>query len=315
MIHCKSNSSQVTVEFIAVMGILLMIFMMSSYVIYLKYVRTSDFKVYIDGLLAVTSIADNINTVNMVGDGYWMYFNIPARLYAFSDYNVSFFPDQPTVFVKGSAFARGKTLYFSAPISTMRVECFLRHCNGLCNVSVSERCIHVNESIDARVLRRQGRVYITERYNLMSRGLNVMVSPFIGSDDAYLASTSMAETHLVNGGSLMYVYEDTDSDQLDFVIRHKVDDVVKMDFHDIMGDLDSIYSDDVGEFSLNVEPEGVWNPTPGELDGVMFVFNSTGFRMCINPLEAPLGTDWVWINADGSKITLNTNDDVCITYP
>jgi hypothetical protein len=315
MRYCKSRSSQISVEFVTVLGLLLMIFMIAVYVIYLKYTRTNDLKVYVDGLMLVTKIADNINTVNMVGDGYWMFFTIPARLYAFSDYNISFYPGESTVFIKGSTFSKGRTIYFSAPISTKRTECYLKHCNSICNTTGDEACIFVNESIKVRVLRYQGRVFLTEEYNLMHPGLNEMIVPFEGIQNGYLASTSTAESELVSGNSIMYVYRDLNRNRIDFVLKHNVSDVVRLDFYDMMGVVENVLSDDAGEFDLAVEPEGSWDYTAGDMDGGMLVFNSTGFRVCIKPVNVPAAADWVWINSDGSRFVLNSNNDVCITYP
>ena len=313
----KWKKGQVSVEFVTVIGILLVVFMMAGYVVYTRYARTSDLKVYIDGLMVVTPLADTINTVNTVGDGYSLFYEIPAKLYAFSDYNISFYPRESAVFIHGSSFAKSRTLFFSSPISAIGVECYMKYCDGVCNTTVDETCIRVNETIKTRIKRHNGKIIFTEEYNIYQSGIDGGVIPFITRGDGYLASTSIASGELILGNSVMFINENTEKKRVELIFKHNVSDTLTLDIKNMMGRLDQVVSDDEipMEFSLITEPEGSWDSTPGDLDGAMIAFNSPGFRICIKPVQIPASSSWVWLNADGSNIILDKQNDICISYP
>ena len=82
---------QASMEYILVMGIVMLIFMVVLMVIYEKNSEIVQTKIFLEAKVVTNSIATNINTISVQGDGYYKYFTIPEKLYGETDYNITLY--------------------------------------------------------------------------------------------------------------------------------------------------------------------------------------------------------------------------------
>ena len=319
---------QASAEMIVTLGIILMVLMLIGYVIFQRWVRTTDLKIYITGQRIANSIADNVNTVRSIGDGFSMETTLPFRMYSTQGYEVVFYNEEPTVFVHGGSFARSRTLYYSAPISTSVVGCNLHECNNLCNTTETSICLQVNRSLDIKVKSHMDGVYLTPEYNLVQGilGQPTIVSeirPFSGSNvsaDYVKIAANVSGTSETSRRSIAYLYRDETDKSLYLVFHHRdMDGNVRMNFSDMMGNMTVVYSDLDGNLNLSASPQGDWTMAGAVERGGILKVNTAYMRICINPEQmSPSATRyWYWVNRDYKLITLDKMHDriLCLSYP
>jgi len=112
-----TSKAQTSVEFMVVLGIVLVIFIIMGIVIFQKMAVSSGFKLESHGKRVLYSIAENINEMASVGDGYHKCVTLPGELYGGRLYQVLVYPDEATVFLETG------DMIWSAPIATMNVSC------------------------------------------------------------------------------------------------------------------------------------------------------------------------------------------------
>ncbi len=83
------NGGQASMEYIMVLGIIMLIFMVVMLIIYEKNSEIIETKTFLDAKRVTTSIVTNINTISVQGDGYYLYFTIPEKLQGYHNYTGS----------------------------------------------------------------------------------------------------------------------------------------------------------------------------------------------------------------------------------
>ncbi|MBD3388486.1 MAG: class III signal peptide-containing protein [Candidatus Altiarchaeales archaeon] len=315
---------QVSIEFMIVLGIVLTIFIILGYIVYRNYVKTSDLKVYIYGVRLANHIADNINTINAVGEGHSTSFSLPPSLYGNRGYSVSFYENSSTVYVVGTSFSRGGgAVTFSSPISTANINCLLGECNMGCNTSRVEQCIAVNRSLDIRLVKYQGGIYMTQENNVMQASSEGSISPFTGEGDVTVGSIP-SFVEVGEDWNVMYVHHNRLDDTVSLVISLNITsgDAAEYNIYDMVGEVLEVQSNEADpqnpEFSLSRPLEGAWNNDLGglgDVDGAVLKFRD-GFHLCIESGSGTMtSSDWKVVSSDGSSMLLDKEEDVCLAYP
>jgi len=112
-----SSKGQSSVEFIVVLGLVLIVFIVMGIIIQQKIIKSSEFKAHTHSKRIIHSVAKNINEMVTVGSGYHKCFTLPGEIYGSRGYNLSFFTDNPMVFLET------EDLTLSVPISAPNVSC------------------------------------------------------------------------------------------------------------------------------------------------------------------------------------------------
>lgn len=311
----RITGGQASVEFILVLGVIIAIFAVLSYLVYEMYVKSNDLKVYIFGTRLANHISDEVNTVNAVGDGHSSYFDVPGTLYGSREYTISFYRNESSVFIEGSSFTVGANLTYSSPMSTSQVHCLLPECNDVCNKSENEECLEVNGTRRIRVVKYAGKVYLTPTRNVEQGDVQFDVTPFDGSGNPDFLNPP---GYVRNGGekwNVMYIYRNLDDDSVGIAWNMNLSSGEKttVALTEVMGDQMARNGNTDPESGEN---EWIWTGnTPGgyEIRGAYLLF-SGGFRLCIVPNGMP-SEDWTLISYDGTVNVLDKNKKVCITYP
>jgi len=295
---------QASVEFLVVLSIVVVILAMMGFFVYQKYVRGSELKIFVQGNRVINTVADNINEINAVGSGFSQYFTLPESLYGSREYTIHFFENESLAYLKGGSFLRGIELHWSAPISTVEVECLRSECNTGCNETPLDHCLKVNGTMLVRAANDNGVVYLTYPYNIFNNGTGRYITPVFGN----LTYNNESCVH----GSFIYIYQNTENNSLNLVLQHNssVDETLEMDFSDVIGDLNIAVSDDLGELTTS---GGVWQLKADECSGGVITFRK-GIHMCINS-DMRQDFDWVWLDGDGSVVGLDSNSSLCLSYP
>jgi len=314
------KSGQASLEFLVTLAAVILVFVVASYFIYFKLVQTLDYKVYVQGTHLVNDLADSVNAVSRVGDGYSMDLDVAETLYGNRGYTINFFRGEPSIFMKGSSFSRDAVLWFSAPLATTKVACLMDECLEGCGEGVGEMCLNVSGKTLGRLANREGVVYFTPRYNVRQDEDFWYARPFSASfAEGYNVANTTIEDLLETGGSAMYLFEDVDSRELGLVFKHFSEGVVSFAFN-ISVPAKVLLSDDAGEFVLEREVQGEWGRgfgDPGEggfWDGGVLYLNNTGFRVCIDHKSSVSGK-FYWVNPGGVRDFSMDGGEICITYP
>jgi hypothetical protein len=287
-----------------VLSAVVVVMAIMMFFIYQKYIRSDELKILVHGNRVVNMVADNINEISIVGSGYSQYFTLPDSLYGGRNYTISFFQNESTIYLQGGSFVRGIELVLSVPVSTIKVDCLSAQCNAGCNKTPTDFCLKVNETMDLRVTNEDGIIYLTYPYNLKQGSEAYYVVPLSGNRTYNNASCMR--------GSFFYVYRNSDDGTTNLVFQHNssVNSMVKLNFSEMIGDLNVTVSDDAGE--LNVS-SAYWNLTRDQCDGGVINFKE-GVHLCIKPVFQDT-LNWTWLNGDNTWIALNETKTVCLSYP
>jgi len=318
----KSNKGQASIEILVGLGIVLMILIIMGQLVYRSYAKSNDLKVYIFGARLANNVADDINVVNAVGEGYSTRILLPPSLFGSRNYTVNFFKNESFVFVEGSSFSTGDTLTYSSPISTGRVHCLLKGCSSGCNRTSSQECLPVNDGMSFRVVKYAGETYLTEDYNVVSEGISSFAVPFSGETDQDPMNPPGYVRQAGDPWNVIYVFRNLGDDSLSLVFSMNLTngEKARMTLDELRGNVVWVKSNDAPpqpEFNLDAQPQAMWTTEnqPEDVDGGAIKF-SGGFHVCVIPTESLMPTqDWIMLSADGNNIVLDKSERVCITYP
>lgn len=84
----RPRSAQGSVEFVIVIGIVALVFLVMLFVIVDKWQEANEFKTFTDVRKVARTLSTNINNLAQQGDGYWRYFYLPPYANGY-DYNLS----------------------------------------------------------------------------------------------------------------------------------------------------------------------------------------------------------------------------------
>jgi uncharacterized protein (UPF0333 family) len=141
---------QVSLEFLIVTSVVLLVLVVMGIVLYQKYVEYADLRLYVTGRNIANTVAENINQMSMVGDGYSESFTITPR-YSGDEYNITFKKNEPTVFVSV------QEMTWQAPLLTTEVYCCLPK---ICTNYADKVVLYLNNTLSTRVINYQKKVYI-----------------------------------------------------------------------------------------------------------------------------------------------------------
>ena len=150
--------AQVSMEFLITVFLIMLLFIIMGFFIYQKYVTSTYIKLNIAGQQLTNSIADSINEISAVGDGYYQYITLPASIYGES-YTVRFYKNEPTIFVYTDVMS------WSAPLVTSNIGCGRR---GICltkyNDTNKEIYMHITNRTEVKLVNRCGAVLFGDYY-------------------------------------------------------------------------------------------------------------------------------------------------------
>ncbi|MDD5112048.1 MAG: hypothetical protein PHG85_05850 [Candidatus Altiarchaeota archaeon] len=301
--------AQASIEFMVVLSLVVLILVMMSIFLYQKFVRGDELKIFMHGSRIVSMLADNVNEINTVGDGYSKYITLPETLYGSREYTVRFYQNEPTIYIKGGSFLKGITVTWSAPVSTIKVGCLVTECNQDCNKTPADFCMNVNGSMELRATNDRGMVFLTYPYNIRQGDGKEYIIPVRGN---FTYDNESCER-----GSFMYIYRNTEDGTDNLVFQHNSStggDRFWIDFYDIIGELNVTTSDDENELTLTPFQQARWNLRADECSGGVITFKE-GIHMCFAPVNLVNELNWTWLNGDGSIIWLNKSQDLCLSYP
>ncbi len=300
-----------------VVGVVLMVFIILGYVVYRNFVKSNDLKIHIDGTRVANHVADSINTVNVLGDGYSTTSMVPGTLYGGRPYTVNFYENESAVYLMGSGFSTGSELTFSSPLYTSQIECLLPGCASGCNQTGGEQCLQVNDSMTVKLTGWGGSVYLSPKFNVEQQSLRGDVVSYTSYQDPDpFAAEGFVLGEEVNW-NVMYVHENVDDGSLSLVFSLNLSgEGFRADVEEVLGERVEFGSnDDLDEFNMDVVPgadEGRWSSGGGDVDGG-YVKYAGGFRVCVQPETMP-SVEWRFLSSDGNHLTLY-DERVCVTYP
>ena len=252
----RKNKAQSSLEFLVTMSFILILLIILGYVIHEKYAKTNDLKLHIVGMRVSKTIADNMNEISSVGDGYSQYFTFPARLYG-NNYTLRFYSQEAGVTVDSK-------MTWWAPLFTTKINCGMKECDGMCNKTGREVCMQVNERITAKIVNRGGNVLLGDFYlwteaeqfdnlgNWNITGIAPLASNnhFLEGDDAIGADANTTVSLHISCNYILWVRSYDDSDTNDRNFNVSVDGIMSSE---TFGDhnTSSYYWENGGLFDLN----------------------------------------------------------------
>ena len=129
-----------------VLAMVVVLLIVMGVAIHQKYSASMEFKTNAHGKRIAYKIAENINEISAVGDGYSQCFTIPGQITGGRYYHIVFYPDDPTAYVVTQDGV------WAAPLYTVNVTC-----------SVSPPCFTYTTSdknMDVWVRNDKGTVFI-----------------------------------------------------------------------------------------------------------------------------------------------------------
>jgi|GEM_PF-4794895 len=319
-----SFRGQASIEFMTILGIVLLIFVMLGLMVYGNYVKGNDLKIYIYGQRLANHIADHINTMNTVADGHSSAFWVPDYLWGSRMYNINFFKNESSIFVKGSTFTSGREIIYSSPITTNNLHCVLSQCTDRCNLTSDQYCVEVNSSIKIRLTKYIGAIYMTQTHNAIQGNVKEYITPYEGDGD--VDPDDIPEfvgdvTDINNRWNIIYVWRNRNDNSLTLAVSMNLtgSDRAMMHIEETLGEVVSFAVNDALP-APEMDPAGT--PTfdfkqagPWDVDGAAIKY-AGGFRTCIDPYNLYMPSqDWVLMSSDGNHLTLNKAEVVCIAYP
>lgn len=309
------DRGQASIEFMTVLGITLLIFIMLGLYVYQNYVKSADLKTYIYGQRLSNHIADSLNTINTVSDGHSSSFSVPERLEGSRRYTINFYGDESSVFVEGSSLASGRPLVYSSPITSVNIRCMIPECDSICNKSSDHICIQVNNTFDIRLSRHAGAIYMMPKYNVLQGENMFFAVPYYGEGHmdadveppmAYEAADSQRRWNII------YIYRNLEDESTTLAISANLtnDERIIIDIKRLMGDVVQTSGVDLlASPEIHLKHSGDW-----EVKGAKIRF-AGGFMACLDPYPYMTSQDWTFMVRGGPHIKLERGEEICIGYP
>ncbi len=302
--------SQVSVEFLTTLSLVLLLSIVMGFLFHNKVILTSNFRKEILVRDILLELAENINSISVAGHGHSQYVTLPPNPLGDRSYGISLHSDEASVFMDLEDINK------FAPIFTQRIECTMDDC--WTNQTAGKTHLEVRMPTRVRVANLLDSVCLQDdlSYNLKQAGNTWRITPFRGDRLAGFPGVVGNSTDL-----LMYLYlnEDTRTTTLLFKLHEPgaspgsiIDLGFGYDGHKKPRRLFAV-ADVVAQFDPDMEWVK-WQYTTGVVGGGV-EFNPACVYIEITPDVLPVGHGWVWVNSNGEKIQLNTNNPVTIIYP
>ena len=146
-----NGRGQVSIEYLIVASLVLLFLVVMGVMLYQKYTEWADMRTYLAGRTAAITTAESIDQVATAGDGYWQTFTIRSR-YVGDEFNVTFKPNNPTVFIE----MQGMTMH--VPLLTSNISCNI----PACNTTPEGIVLHLNNTASLRVINNHNQIYIDQ---------------------------------------------------------------------------------------------------------------------------------------------------------
>jgi len=144
----RARKGQISLEFLVVSSLVLLVLIVMGIVIYQKYQEWSALSLHVTGRNIANNLAEGINQVTMVGEGYSQYMELHTR-YPGDEFNITFMRNDPVVFVE-------REMNWYSPLITTEVYC----CLNICKTETDKVVMTLNSTLKTRVINYQNRIYI-----------------------------------------------------------------------------------------------------------------------------------------------------------
>lgn len=85
----RDSRAQSTIEFISVLSLLILVFIVILGLVYQKQADTVEFRDFIEAKRICMSLAATINTVSEQGDGYYVYYTFPEKINGYHNFTLA----------------------------------------------------------------------------------------------------------------------------------------------------------------------------------------------------------------------------------
>jgi len=298
------------VEFLVTISLVLIISIVMGALFHNKIILTSNFKKEIVVREMVRELAENINTICMVGHGHAHYVTLPTSTLGDRSYELSLHHGEASVFID-----MGEINKF-APIFTQRIECTMNDC--WTNETADKTFLEVRKPTRLRIASLLDSICLQDdlSYNLMQGGNTWRVTPFKGNRVTDFPKVVENSTDL-----LMYLYLNEDTGTTTLIFKFHEPNIIPGSIINLLFGYDE-HNRPTELFAVadNADTAGPdmdwakWEYTTGLVGGGL-EFNPACSYIEITPRTIPAGHGWVWVNSRGESINLNPNDPVTIIYP
>ncbi|OYT53559.1 MAG: hypothetical protein B6U72_05500 [Candidatus Altiarchaeales archaeon ex4484_2] len=297
-------------EFLTTISLVLVIAIVMGFLFHNKVILTSNFRKEIVARDIVKELAENINSICVVGHGHSHYVTLPTNPLGDGRYEISLHSDEASVFIDMEDINK------FAPTFTQRMECTMGDC--WTNQTAGKTYLGVGKPTRVRIANLLDSICLQDdlSYNLGQAGNTWRVIPFRGDRMTEFPGVVENSTDL-----LMYLYlnEDTGTTTLLFKLHEpgaSPGSIINLDFgydgHKRPTGLFAV-ADGTAQFDPDMD-WAKWQYTTGLVGGGI-EFNPACIYLEVTPRTIPAGHDWVWVNPNGERIQLNTNNPVTIIYP
>ena len=306
----SNSKSQVSVEFLITISLVLLISIVMGALFHNKIILTSNFRKEIVVRDMVRELAENINTICMVGHGHSQYVTLPTSPLGDGSYEISLHRGEASVFIDMEEINK------FAPLFTQQIECTMNAC--WTNKTANKTYLEVRTPQRVRIANLLNSICLQDdlSYNLRQGGNTWRAIPFRGNLVTDFPGVVENSTDL-----LMYLYlnEDTGTTTLLFKFHEPgafPGSIINLGFgYDEHNQPTELFA--VADNADTVGPDmdwAKWQYTTGLVGGGI-EFNPACIYIEITPRTLPIGHGWVWVNSNGERIHLNPNDPVTLIYP
>ena len=142
------RKAQISLEFLIVTALVLLVFIVMGIVLYQKYADWSALSLHVTGRNIANNLAESVNQVTTVGEGYSQYLELHTR-FPGDEFNITFMREDPVVFVE-------REMNWHAPLLTTEVYC----CLDICRESSDRVVMTLNSSLKTKVINYQNKIYV-----------------------------------------------------------------------------------------------------------------------------------------------------------
>jgi len=182
----NKDKAQASIELLITLSLTLLIFIIISFVIFQKFNATTDMKFDMRGQRIANSIAENINEIAIVGDGYSHYFTLPGDIQGLP-YMIRFYANESIVEVNTL------DMTWASSLSTPRVTCILDICSSDGKITTMQ----VNETRIVRIENIDGVIYLKSAIKTTSTSTTSIPTTSTTSIPTTSTSTTVSTTSVV----------------------------------------------------------------------------------------------------------------------
>ena len=275
-----------------------------------KIILTSNLKKEVVLRQVIRKLAENINSICVVGHGHSHLVDLPAHMLGNGGYQITLHNNESSVFIKLNDINK-----FS-PTYTEKMECTLDNC--FTNQTTGKTKMLVTKPQRIRIANNLDSICLAENlnYNLKQGSTESKIIPFSGKRTSSFPGVVDNSTDL-----LTYLYLNEDTGTTSLIFKHyeptslPADKIIYLNFgYQGHKHPTKQYSTCVLE-QLGPELKWVkWYYNEGLVGGA-FEFNPACTYMVIKPNNLSTTLKWVWVNSNGERIELDKKQEINVIYP